>query len=84
MECRELVSAVIPVSVKSIGVAAFSRCRKLEKVTVMGNEVRFSEEGFYSVDQVFYGCGKHLTIYAPKGSTAEEYAKRHSIPFEAI
>lgn len=31
----------------------------------------------------FYGC-KKLTIHAPAGSAAEQYAKKYKIPFKAI
>lgn len=74
--CCSLTSIVIPESVTSIGVYTFHRCGSLTDVTLPA--------GMKHIDgEAFKGC-PHLTIHAPAGSYAEEYAKEHNIPFEAV
>lgn len=65
----------VPEGVTTIEFAAFEYCEKLENIylpTSMTEIDRFA----------FLGC-KNLTIHAPGGSCAEQYAKEHNIPFVA-
>ena len=56
--------------------AAFSQNSNLKKVYVPACEIKFAEEAFYLSDNV--------TIVAPAGSAAEEYAKANDINFEIL
>ena len=74
--CTGLTSVTIPKSVTKIGDFAFSGCTGLTSVTI--------PEGVTEIERsAFDGC-KKLTIHAPAGSAAEQYAKKYKIPFEAI
>ena len=74
--CGNLTSIVIPESVTSIGVYTFHRCGSLTDVTLPA--------GMKHIDgEAFKGC-PNLTIHAPAGSYAEEYARENNIPFVAI
>ena len=74
--CQKLTEVILPASLKKIGEEAFQNCAHLKRVTMQAG-----------VSQIHYnafeGCGK-LTIRAPSGSFAEEYAKKRRIPFEAL
>ncbi|MFR2364308.1 MAG: leucine-rich repeat protein [Eubacterium sp.] len=61
--------------VKYIGAQAFGENKNLKKVIFNCSDVEF-EDG-----SVFNNCS-NLTIMAPKGSTAEKYAKDNNINFE--
>ena len=66
----------IPKGVTKIGRWAFEGCTGLTSVTI--------PEGVTEIGRhAFYGC-KKLTIHAPAGSAAEQYAKKYKIPFKAI
>ena len=74
-ECVNLETITIPSTLKEIGMDAFSGCRKLKEIHL--------PEALTTIDNsAFSGC-KKLTIYAPAGSYAEEYAKKKKIPFVA-
>lgn len=62
-------------SIKNIAAGAFKENTTLKKVTFNNTDVEF-EDG-----TVFEDC-PNLTIVAPKGSTAEKYAKDNNINFE--
>ena len=68
-----LTSIMIPDSVTSIDEAAFRECENLENI-IIGT-------GTTSIGNwAFWGC-KKLTIHAPSGSYAEQYAKENDIQF---
>ena len=75
MKCRSLRFLEIPSSVTFIGYWAFFLCEALEELWIPA-----------SVTEIHWGaisnCPK-LTIHAPAGSYAEQYAKENNIPFVA-
>ena len=72
-ECTNLQSVTIPETVKSIEPCAFAECTNLRSVTL--------PKGLTSIGYwAFHGC-LNLTIHAPAGSYAEQYAKENNIPF---
>ena len=74
--CPSLTEIVVPASVVEIGDAAFSGCSSLTKI--------FLPKSVNAIGyDVFKACPL-LTIRAPKGSYAEQYAKENNIPFEPI
>lgn len=73
--CPNLTSVTIPSSLKTIGYKVFSECQNLAQLHIPSGVVKI---GYYAFDK----CDK-LTIYAPAGSYAEEYAKKNNIPFVA-
>ena len=73
--CKNLKSAVIPNGIEEIKKMAFGDCVNLETITIP-KTVKIIEEA------VFENCEK-LTIHAPTGSYAEQYAKENNIPFVA-
>ena len=73
-EKTQLLSVIVPQGVKSIENWAFNKSTNLKEIYIPGS---VNKIGLYA----FYGC--NLTIYAPAGSYAEEYAKSHNIPFIA-
>ena len=75
-DCSSLTSVVIPESVTEIEDHAFYGCSSLTSVVIPKSVTKI---GWFSFDH----C-PNLTIYAPAGSTAEEYAKEYEIPFEVI
>jgi len=73
--CESLVSIAIPESVKSIGKRAFIRCTSLHEVIIPNGVQKFES-------RCFEDC-PNLTIHAPAGSYAEQYAKEHNLPVVA-
>ena len=94
--CRNLNSISIPKTVASIEGRAFEGCSSLKRVTIPDNITCIKYDTFkgcssltsidipQSVTSIewgaFEGC-RILTIYAPYGSYAREYAKRNKIRF---
>lgn len=75
-DCRSLTEIVFPERIKKIDRFAFLSCRGLERVTIPGPDTEIGDDAF--------GLIRDLTIRAPKGSRAEEYAARNRIRFEYI
>ena len=74
-ECTNLQNVTIPETVKSIEPCAFAECTNLRSITL--------PKGLTSIGYwAFHGC-LNLTIHAPAGSYAEQYAEENSIPFVA-
>lgn len=97
--CSSLTSVVIPESVTKIGTDAFMDCSSLESVTIPKSVTEIKVMAFWGCTSLKYveipesvtnieGCVfvkcPSLTIRAPEGSKAEEYAKEKGIPFEAL
>ena len=72
--CTGLASVTIPKGVKEIGSFAFSGCTGLASVTIPASVTAIG-------GWAFQGC-EHLTIHAPAGSYAQQYAQRNNIRFE--
>ena len=73
--CSNLSTIVIPKNVSSIGDGAFYNCKKLISITISENTTDINKSAFYKCP--------NLTIHAPAGSYAEQYAKENNIPFVA-
>lgn len=73
--CEILGSINIPTNVKKIGEQAFYNCTEM-KTAILPAKVKKIEK------DAFEGC-PNLTIHAPAGSYAEQYAKENHIPFVA-
>ena len=71
--CTSLYSAVMKKGIKVIGKNAFKGCTNLKSVKL--------PDGIEHIaDDAFDGCSR-ATFYCEPGSYAEEYAKKHGIPF---
>lgn len=73
--CNGLTSVTIPDSVTSIGNWAFSDCSSLKSVMIPNGVTKIYQESFSDCP--------NLTIHAPAGSYAEQYAKENNVPFVA-
>lgn len=74
--CENLVSVTIPEGkMKEILDSAFMSCSNLNDIHLPASIKKISTSSFS-------GCN-NLTVYAPAGSYAEQYAKEHNIPFVA-
>lgn len=97
--CESLVSLTIPYSVTNIKSYAFAACKNLTSITIQGNVKRIPESVFYSSTSLksvtilnpktnfsnnAFENTSRFTMYAPSGSYAESYARRHSFPFVSI
>lgn len=71
----EPVEIQIPNGTKIIGIAEFMDCDALKSITIPTSVTLIGENAFSDCD--------NLTIHAPVGSYAEQYAKENNIPFEA-
>lgn len=72
---KSLVKTVIPNNIHSIGDGAFAWCNSLESIVIPSSVTNIEPDAFKDCP--------NLTIYAPAGSYAEQYAKEHNIPFVA-
>ena len=68
-------NATVPAGVEAIASGAFSDCLLLKSVVIPQSVKQIAEDAFYQYAQV--------TIHAPAGSYAEQYAKENGIPFVA-
>ena len=75
-ECSSLKEIVLPKNVRHIGARAFCDCESLTKLVASDEIKKIGEDAFKRCDL--------LTIYAPKGSYIERYARKHNIDFAAI
>ncbi len=72
--CTGLKSIVIPGKITSIGDYAFSGNRSLSSITIPKSVKQIGEDAFRLCPA--------LTIYGPKGSYGESYAKKNKISFK--
>ena len=79
--CHTLKDVILPNSLTKIGAYAFCDCENLTSVTI---PVSTTEIGPLAFRQRFVGNLPQLTIHAPAGSYAEQYAKENNIPFQPI
>ncbi len=75
--CTSLTSVTIPEGVASIGWWAFFDCKSLKDVKIPSSVTEIDKEAFIWGLKPRY----NLTIHAPAGSYAEQYAKENNIPF---
>jgi hypothetical protein len=99
MDCRNLTSITLPNSLRHIGRSAFYNCSGLTDVAIPSGVTDIDRNAFYGCSNLinitipetvnridffaFEGC-LWLTIHAPAGSYAEQFAKKRKIPFEAV
>ena len=74
--CHNLTSITIPDSMEELVFGAFEYCNGLVSVTIPTSVKEIWND-------VFRGCEK-ITIHAPAGSYAEQFAKENGIPFVSI
>ncbi|MBQ8527347.1 MAG: leucine-rich repeat protein [Lachnospiraceae bacterium] len=74
--CYSLTSIELPDNITKIYPYAFSDCYALKSIAIYNKSVVIDDTAFDNSDNV--------VIYGYFGSTAEEFAKEHSIPFVAI
>ena len=79
--CSMLKTVVLPNGLAKIGEGAFRGCDGLVSVTLPASTTQISYSAFY---QYFWGDMLPVTIHAPAGSYAEQYAKEHNIPFQTL
>lgn len=72
-DCKKLKTLIVPAGITELGLCAFSFCSGLREIHISKGTKRFE---FSWLDRL-----KGLTIYAPKGSAAEKYAKEKKINF---
>ncbi|HJB57316.1 MAG TPA: leucine-rich repeat domain-containing protein [Candidatus Flavonifractor intestinipullorum] len=97
--CKKLKKVNIPERVTRIGCSAFSHCESLESITIPASVEEIEDDAFRYCDNMTrvtfqssttkiartaFICCKKLTIHAPAGSYAEQYAKENNIPFQAL
>ena len=71
----DLTDITLSEGIKSIGSEAFYGCLNLKSITIPTSITLIGEDAFDNCP--------NLTIHAPLGSYAEQYAKENNIPFEA-
>lgn len=79
--CTSLETITIPHGVTTLCENAFSGCSSLKEVHIPDSVTEIAENSNSSYS-AFDDCD-NLTIYAPAGSYAEQYAKDNNIPFVA-
>ena len=77
-----ITSLVIPKSVKQMDGDPFFCCENLKDVTILAG-MEYLHDGLFVVSGI---TGKHydVTIHAPAGSAAEDFAKRNNLKFAAL
>lgn len=79
--CTSLEKITIPEGIKRIDGSAFARCEKLSEVHIPAS-VTYICQDTEDLSSAF-SESPNVTIYAPKGSYAEKYAKQENIKFVA-
>ena len=79
--CTSLEKITIPEGVERIEAASFSYCEKLKEIHIPSS-VTFIQGESEEASSAFMES-PNVTIYAPKGSYAEKYAKQENIKFVA-
>ena len=79
--CSSLEKITIPNKTEKIEANAFAYCEKLKEVHIPSS-VKFMQNGKGKYASTF-NHSPNVTIYAPKGSYAEKYAKQENIKFIA-
>ena len=74
-ECTALTSIIIPNQVRTIAYRTFYNCIFLKSITIPDSVTEIAQAAFENCP--------NLTIHAPAGSYAEQYAKENNIPFVA-
>ena len=77
--CSSLEKITIPNKTEKIEANAFAYCEKLKEVHIPSS-VKFMQNGAGKYASTF-NHSPNVTIYAPKGSYAEKYAKQENIKF---
>lgn len=80
--CPSLEKITIPDGVENIELGAFARCEKLNEVHIP-KSVTIIQQVNSDIDSAVFEESPNVTIYAPKGSYAEKYAKQENIKFVA-
>ncbi len=75
-EFESLEDITLPNGITNIGCSAFSSCSRLESITI--------PDSVTSIGKLAFSVCNNLTIGCSKGSYAEKYAKKNSIPVEYI
>lgn len=74
--CTSLTGITIPDSVKTIGVATFANCQKLETITFKGTTPpTFTLDTFWGISAVFENCTALTTIYVLVGAKSAYQAE---------
>ena len=73
--CESLTTAELGRGTERLGDRAFYGCRALERLTLPGSLASIGE-------RAFDGCPR-LTVRAPRGSFAWDYAEKHGLAREA-
>lgn len=73
---KDLETITIPDNIDEIPLYAFSDCTSLKHVYIHGNLKKIDESAFYHCNDV--------TLHAPIGSVAEEYAKKYNLTFQEL
>lgn len=79
-DCAGLTSMTIPKGVTEIGGWTFFGCKGLTSVTIPGSVISIHENAF----GYLWEGDCHVTIHAPAGSYAEQYAMLFGVPFVAL
>ena len=74
--CDTLESVSIPSGVTKLGLNAFRNCTSLRVARIASETLKLSPS-------IFADC-PNVTIYAPEGSLAEQFAKKQHLPFQPL
>ncbi len=84
LRCSSLKSITIPKSIKHISSYTFAGCTSLASIVIPDTVTDIDDYAFKDIDDYAFEDSNNLTIKAPLGSYAEQYAREKNIPFEAI